>query len=90
MGTLNLFVAPFDKNGDGNSYGPHLGEDACTVMGMRVEVTGLENLEPGQNYIFAGNHRSYSDTPALLSALPGNFRFMAKEGLFKIPLMGTI
>jgi 1-acyl-sn-glycerol-3-phosphate acyltransferase len=29
------------------------------------------------------------DTPVILSNIPSNFRFMAKDGLFKIPLMGT-
>lgn len=89
MGTLNLFVALVDKNGDKQFVMARIWSHMLVrIMGMRMEVTGLENLEPGQHYIFAGNHRSYSDTPALLSTLPGNFRFMAKEGLFKIPLLG--
>lgn len=89
MGTLNLFVALFDQHGDRQFVMARIwSKMLLRIMGMRMEVTGLENLEPGRNYIFAGNHRSYSDTPALLSTLPGNFRFMAKEGLFKIPLMG--
>jgi len=89
MGTLNLFVALFDKHGDRQFVMAHIWSKMLVrIMGMDVEITGLENLTPGQHYIFAGNHRSYSDTPALLSKLPGNFRFMAKEGLFKIPLMG--
>lgn len=89
MGTLNLFVALFDKNGDRQFVMARIWSKMLVrIMGMKMEVTGLENLEPGRHYIFAGNHRSYSDTPALLSTLPGNFRFMAKEGLFKIPLMG--
>lgn len=89
MGTLNLFVSLFDKNGDRQFLMARAwSQMLIRIMGMRMEVTGLENLDPNRHYIFAGNHRSYSDTPALLSTLPGNFRFMAKEGLFKIPLMG--
>jgi 1-acyl-sn-glycerol-3-phosphate acyltransferase len=89
MGFLNLLAAIGDKDGDRQFVMARLwSKMLIRIMGMRMEVTGLENLQPGQNYIFAGNHRSYSDTPALLSTLPGNFRFMAKEGLFKIPLMG--
>lgn len=89
MGFLNLFAAIGDNGGDRQFVMARIWSKMLVrIMGMRTEVTGLENLEPGQNYIFAGNHRSYSDTPALLSTLPGNFRFMAKEGLFKIPLMG--
>lgn len=89
-GSLNLISVPFDKDGHLQMrYARFWARWLCKVMGIRLQVTGLENLQPGQNYIFAGNHRSYSDTPALLSALPGNFRFMAKESLFQIPLMGT-
>lgn len=89
MGSLNLIVALFDQHGDRQFLMARAwSQQLVRIMGMDVEITGLENLKPGQHYIFAGNHRSYSDTPALLSKLPGNFRFMAKEGLFKIPLMG--
>jgi 1-acyl-sn-glycerol-3-phosphate acyltransferase len=89
MGTLNLFAAIGDNGGDRQFVMARIwSKMLIRIMGMRMVVTGLENLEPGRHYIFAGNHRSYSDTPALLSTLPGNFRFMAKEGLFKIPLMG--
>ena len=89
MGLLNLVVAMFDSGGDRQFLMARAWSKMLVrIMGMRMEVTGLENLEPGQHYIFAGNHRSYADTPALLSMLPGNFRFMAKEGLFKIPLLG--
>ena len=89
MGFFNLFAAIGDKGGDRQFVMARVWSKLLIrIMGMRMEITGLENLTPGQHYIFAGNHRSYSDTPALLSTLPGNFRFMAKEGLFKIPLMG--
>jgi 1-acyl-sn-glycerol-3-phosphate acyltransferase len=89
MGTINLFVSLFDKHGDRQFVMAYIWSKMLVrIMGIRMEVTGLDNLEPGKNYIFAGNHRSYSDTPALLSTLPGSFRFMAKEGLFQIPLLG--
>jgi len=89
MGTLNLFAAIGDKGGDRQFVMARIwSKMLIRIMGMRVEITGLEKLEPGRHYIFAGNHRSYADTPALLSTLPGSFRFMAKEALFKIPLMG--
>jgi long-chain acyl-CoA synthetase len=52
---------------------------------MSLDVQGLENLE-GINgpVIFAANHQSHFDTPAILSALPARWRYrvapaMAKE-----------
>ncbi len=83
MGSLNLIVSLFDTNGERQFLMARAwGKMLTVVMGMDVEVEGLEHLQPGQHYIFAGNHRSYSDTPALLRTLPRSFRFMAKESLF--------
>ena len=56
---------------------------------IRTEVSGLENLDPNQNYVFVANHASYFDTPVMIASLPFQFRFFAKLGLFSIPLMGT-
>jgi 1-acyl-sn-glycerol-3-phosphate acyltransferase len=55
---------------------------------VKMEVKGLEHIQPGQGYVFASNHLSYMDTPAILSSIPVDFRFLAKEELFKIPFMG--
>ncbi|MGA3189815.1 MAG: lysophospholipid acyltransferase family protein [Bryobacteraceae bacterium] len=59
------------------------------IAGVRVKVEGLEKLTPGTSYVFASNHLSYMDTPVILANIPADFRFMAKDGLFKIPLLGT-
>ena len=65
MGTLNLFAAIADKNGERQFLMAYIWSKMLVwAMGMRIEVTGLENLEPWRHYIFAGNHRSYADTPA--------------------------
>ena len=56
---------------------------------VRVEVEGLEKIDPQGRYVFCCNHLSYMDTPAVLANIPVQFRFLAKEELFKIPFMGT-
>jgi 1-acyl-sn-glycerol-3-phosphate acyltransferase len=58
------------------------------VSGVKVKVEGLENIAAQGNYVFVSNHLSYMDTPVLLAHL-SDFRFLAKSGLFKIPLLGT-
>jgi len=55
---------------------------------IRVRVEGLEKLDPKANYVFAANHASYMDIPAILARLPQQFRFFAKKGLFSIPFLG--
>ncbi len=55
---------------------------------ISVQVEGLEHLVPGQNYVYAANHRSNFDIFALLAFLPGTFAFVAKKSLFRIPVFG--
>lgn len=57
--------------------------------GVKVKVEGLEKIAPEGRYVFASNHLSYMDSPVLLANIPAQFRFLAKSGLFKIPLLGT-
>ena len=56
--------------------------------GGRLRVEGLENLPAEGGYILAANHQSAFDIPVLLASLPVDFRWLAKQSLFKIPLMG--
>ncbi|MEW6387375.1 MAG: lysophospholipid acyltransferase family protein [Thermodesulfobacteriota bacterium] len=56
--------------------------------GITVQVQGLEHLTPGQTYVFAANHRSQFDIFVLLAVLPGNFLWVAKKSLFRIPVFG--
>src|SRR5690242_10928114 len=37
-------------------------ESWLKACGARVEVKGIENLEPERQYVFVSNHRSYLDT----------------------------
>ncbi len=64
------------------------GRSLLWVGRIPVQVQGLENLAPGQNYVFAANHRSNFDIYVLLGYLPGIFAFVAKKSLFQIPLFG--
>jgi 1-acyl-sn-glycerol-3-phosphate acyltransferase len=56
--------------------------------GVKVEVEGLERLAAAGPYVFSANHLSYMDTPVILTYIPVQFRFLAKEGLFQIPFLG--
>ena len=58
------------------------------TAGVRIEAD-LSALDPKATYIFMANHQSHMDIPILFAALPGyNFRFLAKESLFAIPVFG--
>ncbi len=64
---------------------------ACGVRlgGVKVERRGLENLQPGRNYIFLSNHVSNLDPPVLIPAIPGRCSVLVKKELFRIPILGT-
>jgi 1-acyl-sn-glycerol-3-phosphate acyltransferase len=55
---------------------------------IRVRGEGVEQLDRQANYVFVSNHGSFLDIPALLSAIPLQFRFFAKASLYKIPFLG--
>ncbi|MBC7358694.1 MAG: 1-acyl-sn-glycerol-3-phosphate acyltransferase [Desulfacinum sp.] len=58
------------------------------AAGVRVEVMGLERLKPYRPAVYAANHQSWFDIFAILGKLPVQFRWLAKEELFRIPLFG--
>lgn len=63
-----------------------------TATGATFTINGLENIDPSKNYVFTGNHRSYTDI-LVLFMIGGEancqFTFMAKKELFKIPFLGS-
>jgi 1-acyl-sn-glycerol-3-phosphate acyltransferase len=58
------------------------------TTGVRVEVEGLERLEPGRTYVFVANHQSIYDIPILFWSLPYQVRIMAKASLGRFPFLG--
>ena len=58
------------------------------VAGTRVEVEGAERVDPRRPTLYASNHQSSIDIPVLFVALPVNLRFIAKEQLRWVPLVG--
>jgi 1-acyl-sn-glycerol-3-phosphate acyltransferase len=61
----------------------------CRVFG-RWTVTGTENIPKKGGVLLCGNHVSYIDPPALGGGCPRPVHFMAKEPLFKIPILGLL
>jgi 1-acyl-sn-glycerol-3-phosphate acyltransferase len=57
------------------------------VSGVRVHVEGFDELPPGP-HIFVSNHQSWYDVFALAAKIPGQYRFVAKKELTRIPIFG--
>ena len=58
------------------------------LTGVKVQVEGLEKLDPGRAYIFMSNHVSNLDPPIMLPLIPRRTSVMVKKELFKVPLLG--
>ena len=59
------------------------------AAGIRVEISGLENVPAGRSCIFMCNHVSNLDPPVLLPLLPGRSSVLLKKELIGIPILGT-
>jgi len=55
--------------------------------GVRIEVIGLERLDPHRTYLFLSNHQSLLDPLIQLVALKRDIAFVAKKELFRWPLL---
>lgn len=56
--------------------------------GVRLNVIGVENVDPSASYVVTSNHQSSFDIMAHFLALPVPIRFLAKKELFGLPLLG--
>jgi 1-acyl-sn-glycerol-3-phosphate acyltransferase len=54
-----------------------------------IRVTGIENIDPKQSYVFVANHQSFLDVFAVYGWLPNYFKWLMKKELRKVPFVGT-
>lgn len=56
--------------------------------GVRVALSGRDHIEEGRPYVLMANHQGAFDIFALLAYLPVNFKWVAREEIFRIPVLG--
>jgi len=89
LGVIAISVSFFTRTGNVVHIIARIwGRAILFVSRIRVNVRGLENIDPSQSYIYMANHQSNFDIPVLLAHLPVQFRWLAKAELFKIPIFG--
>lgn len=57
--------------------------------GVRLEVRGQENVDPRRSYVVVANHRSDFDIMACFVAVPVPIRYLAKQELFRVPVLAS-
>jgi len=59
------------------------------AAGIKIQLTGMENVPADRACIFMCNHVSNLDPPVVLPLLPGRCSVMLKKELMSIPILGT-
>jgi len=65
---------------------------AWTLMklgGIKLEISGGENLPVNETVVYMANHQSDIDWPIIFRTIPGEYLFLAKKELFDVPVFGT-
>ena len=65
---------------------------AWTLMklgGIKLEISGRENLPRNETVVYMANHQSDIDWPIIFRAIPGEYLFLAKKELFDVPVFGS-
>jgi 1-acyl-sn-glycerol-3-phosphate acyltransferase len=89
LGTLSIGSSLFEKTGHFAHWCARTWSRLILLTtGVRVQVEGLEKLEPGRTYVFVANHQSIYDIPILFWSLPYQLRIIAKQSLGSIPFLG--
>jgi 1-acyl-sn-glycerol-3-phosphate acyltransferase len=89
LGILVIFLSLFHSSGNLSHLVARLwGKVPVWTTGTKVTVQGMENIDPLKSYILVSNHQSFFDIFSLLGYLPIQFRWIAKEELFRIPVLG--
>ena len=58
------------------------------ISGVKLVITGLENIDLSGTYVFVSNHSSQFDIPAVQLAAPVRISITYKKEINKIPLFG--
>ncbi len=89
MGLFSSIFALIDRSGrTSHFFARYWSRFIFWGVGVQVHLSGAENIPKGQPVIFAANHQSTMDIPAMFGYLPAEFRIMAKQVLFLIPFLG--
>ena len=84
-----LLRVPWRRGGVYDLAQRHWARLILRVAGIPVTIEGEANLPLDTPQIVAANHASFFDILALLGYLPVDAKFIAKQEIFRIPLLGS-
>ncbi|MEJ2109299.1 MAG: lysophospholipid acyltransferase family protein [Acidobacteriota bacterium] len=60
------------------------------LAGIRVRCEGVDNILPGQTYLFLSNHQGNFDGPVLCHAIPRNWKALIKQEMMRLPVLSLV
>jgi len=89
MALVSIIFFPFDRKRKFTHAQCFWWADAVTALNpyWHVKVEGLDNIDHNRAYIAVSNHQSLIDI-VLIYKTKMQFKWVAKESLFKIPVLG--
>ena len=89
LGTIAIILGVIDRSGNQSHQVAALWSRLiCEWNGIKVEITGVENILIDEPQVFIANHQGYYDIFALAGFLAVQLRWVSKAILFRIPFMG--
>ncbi len=86
---LSLLIFPIDFNKKlSDSLMRVWTNGVLFIYGIKVNVTGAENIIPGTGKVYISNHASYLDIFVQLAKMPDNVRMIYKKEINRVPLLG--
>jgi len=64
------------------------GRVICFISGVEVELSGMENINRDGPQVFISNHQGFFDIFAITGFFNVSFLWIAKQSLFRIPVIG--
>ena len=58
------------------------------ILGLRLDVSGLDRIDRRRPYLFMPNHISFLDGPMAFMLIPQPVRVILKKEVFKLPVVG--
>ncbi|MCF6157415.1 MAG: 1-acyl-sn-glycerol-3-phosphate acyltransferase [wastewater metagenome] len=89
LAALILSVDSRDTENIFNTIERFFSRIAFKLIGLKVEIRGIENIPKGEHLVFISNHQSMMDIKLSLAYIPINFSFISKDTVFYIPILGT-
>jgi len=88
--SIIAYVIGFTPNGENKAHkiANIWAKTVLYLSNTKVEVIGKENVLTDAPQVFMANHQSDFDIFIVLAYVPGQFRWIAKKELFRIPIFG--